>query len=183
MIEITLSKRYARALLELAEDKGLVSEYFASIKALDLLLKENPNLKMALENPFFDLTQRLNVVVTIAQKLNFDQTLTNFVKYLTKKVRMSLFAEITQAFQQLHFKKLGALEARVITSKKMDESFYSQITQILEKKTSKKVNCLVEVNPEVLGGVSVVLDGKVYDGTVLSDLNRLESRLKNLATL
>ena len=183
MIEATLSKRYARALLELAEKRDQVAVYYESLTSLNETLNSNVQLKGALENPFFDIGQRLKVVAAVASKMGFDEILSNFVKYLTKKGRMSLFSEITFAFQQLHFRKIGALEARITTAKKMDESFYKQITQILEKKTSKKVSYVADVKPEVLGGVSVVLDGRVYDGTITSDLNRLESRLKNLATL
>ncbi|EKD41843.1 MAG: H+-transporting two-sector ATPase, delta (OSCP) subunit [uncultured bacterium] len=181
MIESTLSKRYARALLELAQKESTEKLYLESLQNLSELVNSHPHLRIALENPFFDLASRLRVVEALSVKMGFDRIFINFLKILTKNGRMNFLKDIVVAYQNLYFQKEGMLEAVVTTAKEMPTSFYDQIKTILGKKTGKKIMCQPNINVSVLGGVSITLDGKMYDGTILSDLNRLGYRLKNVS--
>lgn len=183
MIESTLSKRYARALLELAQKESTEQFYLESLQNLSLLMSEEHYLRSALENPFFDLASRLRVVEAVSVKMGFDRIFINFLKIVTKNGRMNFLKDILVAYQDLYFQKEGMLEAVITTAREMPSSFYDQLKIILGKKTGKKIMCQANINAAVLGGVSITVDGKMYDGTILSDLNRLGQSLKNVSAI
>ena len=48
----------------------------------------------------------------------------------------------------------------------------------LEKKTGKKVQLAVELDPALLGGIKAEIAGRVFDGSVRTQLKRIEDTLQ-----
>jgi F-type H+-transporting ATPase subunit delta len=55
----------------------------------------------------------------------------------------------------------------------MDESQVKPLTAVLERKYGRKVNAQVEVDPELIGGVRIVVGDKVIDATVRGRLDAM----------
>jgi F-type H+-transporting ATPase subunit delta len=62
----------------------------------------------------------------------------------------------------------------------LNDDEVSRIVQKLERLSGKKVRHRVQVDPEILGGVFVIIGGEIIDQSVRHDLSRLRDSLSAL---
>ncbi|MGZ9104185.1 MAG: ATP synthase F1 subunit delta, partial [Rhodoplanes sp.] len=67
----------------------------------------------------------------------------------------------------------GVVEARIISALPMDVAQVKPLLEALERKYGRKVNAQVEVDPELIGGVRIVVGDKVIDATVRGRLDAM----------
>lgn len=72
----------------------------------------------------------------------------------------------------------GKTEAEVVSAKELTPRQIESIRGILEKKTGLNVEIKVNVDPDLIGGFYVIIDGRMFDGTVRNDLKSMKDRLK-----
>ncbi len=183
MNETTLGQRYAKALFEIASEENMASQVEDYLFGFKEACKTDAFLMEVVTNRFFDLSARLRVVEQVAQKLGCNQTTINFFRLLVRKGRMVLLDFIVLSYHELLLSSQKKLEATVTSAKPLPDGIYKQIEEILSQKTGQKVVALRVVKADVLGGLSISVGGLFYDGTVLSELQHFETRLKNLAAL
>jgi len=70
------------------------------------------------------------------------------------------------------------VEARIISALPIAEEQVRPLLEALERKYGRKVNAQVEIEPELIGGVRIIVGDKVIDATVRG---RLESMAVALA--
>ena len=166
MIEASIARRYARALIELAREEGKIEAYALLLQNFQALCRENALLLDTLTNRFFDLAARLRIVDRLAQKLDLALSVKNFIKLLIKKGRIGLFGDIVLEYQREVYLFQNKVVATIVSARDLPDSITREIQSILAKKTGKDVVVEKEVKPNVLGGVCVRMGGEVYDGTV-----------------
>jgi len=69
LIDLTVSRRYARALMMLGQDDGKYKEYGDELKTFTQLLEREPELKDALLNPVHSMEERKKLLLHIADLL------------------------------------------------------------------------------------------------------------------
>lgn len=72
----------------------------------------------------------------------------------------------------------GNVFAKVISAKPLTEEQVETITGILSRKVNMKVHLTIDIDPDVIGGFIVLLEGRVFDGTIKSALNKMKIQLK-----
>lgn len=82
-----------------------------------------------------------------------------------------------------HFKKealkhLNRREAELTSAIPLSDEKVQQVLQILEEKIGSKIDLKTTVNPDLIGGFSVLMDDYIFDATVRSRLNELEKNIK-----
>ena len=177
MIEASIARRYARALIELAREEGKIEAYALLLQNFQALCRENALLLDTLTNRFFDLAARLRIVDRLAQKLDLALSVKNFIKLLIKKGRIGLFGDIVLEYQREVYLFQNKVVATIVSARDLPDSITREIQSILAKKTGKDVVVEKEVKPNVLGGVCVRMGGEVYDGTVKAALDCLTEKM------
>lgn len=177
MIEASIARRYARALIELAREEKSLEACDAQLQEFQALAGENPLLLDTLTNRFFDLSSRIRIVDRLEKKLNLSPSVGNFIKLLIKKGRIGCFKEIVSAYRREVYLLQNKGVATVVSAKGLSPAVYDEIGRILSRKTGKEVVVEREVKPEVLGGVCVRMGGEVYDGTVKAALDSLTEKM------
>jgi F-type H+-transporting ATPase subunit delta len=77
------------------------------------------------------------------------------------------------AYQGLVDRSLGRVRAVVRAASPLDDASVEQIRSMLEQISKKKVLVSVAVDPTLLAGVSVEIEGRVYDGSARTQLVHL----------
>jgi F-type H+-transporting ATPase subunit delta len=95
-----VSDSYAKALVELAEEKGKLEPVHADVDAVASLLKENSKLRELLYNPVVEGGKKKAVLAKIGAEAGFQQYTSNFLNILVEKDRLNLLAEICDAFEE-----------------------------------------------------------------------------------
>ena len=74
---------------------------------------------------------------------------------------------------------LGVKEGIAYSAFPLSAEEKAALEEAFSRKLGAKVELMVVMDPHLIGGVKVALEGKVYDGTVKNRLSELRARLKN----
>jgi F-type H+-transporting ATPase subunit delta len=173
-----ISKRYAKALVELAVEKDLLDSYAGELGQMDQLLKRESALRLLLESPTLALDKKTAIMADVAKAMQLSDGIKNFVCLLTLKDRIQYMAQIYTEYIKLADEISGVVRARVESATKLTKAQIDKIKEGLEKQTGKSVNLDTKVNSALLGGLKTEVGGKVFDGSIKTQLQRIEDTLK-----
>jgi F-type H+-transporting ATPase subunit delta len=177
MIEGSLSRRYAKALFQLAleakreEEIGQEIERFSSV----YLATE---LRQVLTNPAFSAENRKNVLVQVARSLKLSPLVANSVAFLLERDRLPYLPSIISRYRRLLDEKNGRVEAKVVVAGPVEENDIKRVRAVLEKVSGKQVVLSQQSDPSLVGGLVIHLEGKVYDGSVRTQLEKMKERIE-----
>ena len=97
----------------------------------------------------------------------------NLIKVLVEYGRMSILPAITAAFEELKAEDEGVLEAQIIAAAKPSAAEIKDLVVRLETKFGKKVEATVSVDPEIIGGIKIIVGDTVIDASVKGQLQNL----------
>ncbi|MEA3464405.1 MAG: ATP synthase F1 subunit delta [Thermodesulfobacteriota bacterium] len=173
-----ISKRYAQALVELATEQKLVDQYGTELASISELLVRENELRMLMESPTIGVDKKSAIMVDIATKLELSDGMKNFVGLLTVKDRLRYVGQINANYISLADEISGVVRACVTSAVKMTKVQVNGIKEGLEKQTGKKVDLKTKASSALLGGLKVEVGGKVFDGSIKTQLQRIEDTLK-----
>jgi len=105
------------------------------------------------------------------EKLN--ENAQNLIKVLVEYGRLSILPEITSAFEELKAQDEGVLDAQIIAAAKISDKEVKDLVGRLETKFGKKITASVTVDPEIIGGIKIVVGDTVIDASVKGQLQNL----------
>ena len=171
-----LRERYANALLELSEESGTLEEDLEqAVLVRDTL--ESAEVQAFLVHPHVpDSAKHRLFHSAFSDKLS--KHLMGFLYLMVRKNRESLIVPALTEYIDRANRHLGKIEAKVVSAKPLTEKQIESIRIILSKKTHMHVEVKATVDPDVIGGFYILVDGRIFDRTVRSDLNIIRERLK-----
>jgi hypothetical protein len=95
-----VSDSYAKALVELSEEKGRLEQVHADVDAVASLIKENSKLTDLLYNPVVEGDKKKAVLAKISKEAGFQTYTSNFLNVLVQKDRLNLLPEIVESFEE-----------------------------------------------------------------------------------
>ena len=170
------ARRYAKALLSLAQETGEEETIGTELNQIAIVLAE-PSIAKVLALPTLPLTARRNIVEQLITAAAPKAVVGNFLRVLAENDRLSVFADIENGYQTLLEKLLGRVRATVKSASELSEDELKSIVDVFSQKTQKTVIPTVEIDPELLGGVSVEVEGRVYDASLKTQLRRISESL------
>ena len=97
----------------------------------------------------------------------------NLIKVLIEYGRLSVLPAITAAFEELKAQDEGTLDAQIIAATKLSATETKDLVKRLEEKFGKKVEATVSVDPEIIGGIKIIVGDTVIDASVKNQLQNL----------
>lgn len=176
-----IAHRYARALLDI----GLERRNFEQLgRELDRVagLFEADDLRQLFRNPKFGADARKSVLTELLRRVMVSPICRNFLLLLVDRNRIGWLPEIAAAYHGLADEHAGRLRARVTVAKRLSEPESARLRTVLQKVTGLQVLVEQEEDPEIIGGVIARIGGKVYDGSVRTQLDTLRGQLKRAGT-
>jgi len=181
-MNISVSRRYARALFEVATEdgaEGVVDEVLARVQGLALTLEQSPELRLLIEDPQYSRTTIGSVMDRILEQQGASiSAVRNMVKLLIQRRRLSALGEISRIYGLLADARAGRVRGRVTTAAELPPETLERLEASLERLTQREVVLDSKVDPSLLGGVSTQLGSTVYDGSLRNQLETLRRSLK-----
>lgn len=172
-----LSKRYARALVEQGAEQKLVEQYGAELSRVSATVTGNEMLRLLLESPTLPQVKKAAVIGDIAKALDLSAGMRNFIGLLLEKDRLKYLIQIEADYRRFADELSGVLRAQVTSAAELAPAQLAAIRQGLEQKTGKRVELTVTIDPNLLGGLKTEFGGKLYDGSIRTQLKRIEETL------
>lgn len=172
------ARRYARALLEVAQDKGGADGLRDALRQAVDLLAQHHDLSTALTHPALAAERKQAIAREVFRQQGADDTLLRLLDLLIARGRVELLPAIEQAYAAAWNEKRGVLMAQAVTAEALAPPQQERLSAALAVASGQKVELTAEVDPAVLGGVRVVMGGRIYDGTVRARLTSLRRHLE-----
>ena len=180
MIEGSLARRYTRALFQLAREAGReeaigreVDDFFAAYIGSDL----GSDLHTVLTNPVFDVASRKRVLIQVGNTQQLSVLTIHFLSLLLERDRLRHLPGIVSCYRRLLNEAKGRVEAKVVSAAALDSTLTERVREQLRGLSGKDVVLKQEVDPSLLGGMTVELAGKVYDGSIRTQLEKMKQRI------
>ncbi|HLD78116.1 MAG TPA: ATP synthase F1 subunit delta [archaeon] len=171
-----VAARYTQALYAAAEGQQ-VHEILACLELVARLMREQPALGQFLRHPDIEPEDKV-AVLDRALDGQWPGLLRAFMQMVVSMGRAEDLEPMAEAFRSLVDDAEGQLRVRVRSVHPLSEASLTRLRTRLERLEGKHVVVTAEQAPELLGGVQVVLDHRVIDGSVRRQLVELRQRLK-----
>ena len=101
----------------------------------------------------------------------------NFLRTVIDNGRLAALPEIAQQFRELKNAQLGAFDAIVYSAFEMDSAALADLSGVLEKRFARKLNLQLQLQPDLIGGVRVVVGDQVLDTSIKARLQQMKAAL------
>jgi len=176
MIEGSLARRYTKALFQLAREAGQeeavgreVDEFFTAYEGSDL--------RTVLTNPAFDVATRKRVLIQVANHQQLSVLTIHFLSLLLERDRLKHLPGIASYYRRLLNEAKGQVDAKVVSASALAPALFDRVREQLRGLSGKEVVLQQEVDASLLGGMTVELAGKVYDGSIRTQLEKMKQRV------
>lgn len=176
MIREPVARRYAQALFEAAQARGLLELVAAELAGIRVLLDEQPQFRRLLTIPKIEAAaKRLFIEETFGGRVH--PLVIELFFLLMEKKRMGALGEIIEGYQELLEAHQGVVRAEVTTAVPVPADLEERLVTKLEDWTGKKIKLERRIDPFVLGGMRVRMGDYVVDGSIRRALEEMRARL------
>ena len=176
MIEKTLAKRYAAALLGAAEKEGAVELVGESLLALKEAYLRDASLRAALFQPRIPREARKRFLCRPFEG-RAPRPFLEFLELLVRKGRVEILPEVADVFRRLADEHRGVVRVQVRSYLPLGDDQRRRLHDKLAKITGREVEIEEAADRSLRGGVSVRIGDTVLDGTVARRLKALSEKL------
>lgn len=178
MSATALTKRYAKALLEIGVEKNAVDQLGEEIAGVAGIFAENDLLRQLMESPTLVQEKKAGMMSDLLAKASISPEGTNFLGLLLAKGRIKYLGQIAAEYRAFADERSGKIRAQVTTAAPLDEQQATKIKTDLEKLTGKSIMLDTAVDAALLGGIKAEFAGKVFDGSLKTQLNKISNTLQ-----
>lgn len=171
-----LSREYGEGLYLLCAEEGLAAEVFEQLTALRALFRENPDFSRLVSNHSLGKQERVTILDK-ALRSQVHHYVLNFLKILCERGIFGEFGGCVDAYTACYNRDHKVVEAVATTSVPLSDAQRSQLMEKLRSLTGKQVQLTEKVDPAVMGGVLLEMEGKRYDNTLKHRLSQMRQVL------
>ena len=172
MITGSVARRYAKALSLIADEKNLWSEIMEDLKAV-VPYWNSKEFKEFIHEPSLTRKQRADVIVAFAQKAGLCKIVQNFLEVLALKGRLEFLPDIVRELEKNWEERQGKIKVIVKTPKKLSERLRENLEKAVKNRTGKNPVILEVIDERLIGGITVEIEGRVYNGSVKEMIKKL----------
>jgi F-type H+-transporting ATPase subunit delta len=169
----TIARPYAEALFKAtSSDLNGAAVWVEALQAI----ASNSQLQQFADNPNVTNAQVFDVISGVV-KVAMPAMAQNFLRTVIDNRRLSALPEIAEQFRVLKNAQSGSSDAVVYSAFAIDSAALADLAATLEKRFARKLNVSVQLQPELIGGIRVVVGDEVLDTSVKARLEQMKMAL------
>ena len=166
-------KEYAEALFCLAQEENKLKEISASLDTVSQILNDNPEYIDFVTSPNIKKDERIQAIEN-AFSDNIDEYVVSFLCLLCEKGRFENVHACIADFKAFCDMDSRISVAQVTSAVELDEKEKSALKSKLEAVCGNSVIIECSIDPSIVGGLIVNIDGKIIDGSIKNKLHELK---------
>lgn len=171
----TVARPYAIAAFDFAVEKSAIGEWQAMLVfAAEVSKNDAMHHYMSGAVAASHATDVFNKVC--GKQLNENGQ--NLIKILAENNRLAILPEILTMFNQLKIEREKQINVDVLSAAKLSDAQLTKLSAALEKRFDRKIQLNCSVDPSLIAGMIIKAGDTVIDGSVNSQLNRLNDALQ-----
>jgi F-type H+-transporting ATPase subunit delta len=174
-----LAGRYAKSLLDLANERNELELIYNDMLFLQSLCNQSREVVMLLRSPVITPDKKLLVLDALTTGRIHDSTKA-FIRLLVTKAREESLPEIITAFIAQYKKQKDIHVIKLTTAMPASEELKKQIVERVKSQTNmKNIELKTEVQEDIIGGFLLEIGDTLVDASISYDLNKIRSQFLN----
>lgn len=175
MIIAPVAYRYARSLMDLAQDKGMIAAVREDMLLVANTCASSRELVVLLKSPVVKSEKKDRVIERIFAG-RIGELTSRFMAILVRRGREDLLHDVAAAFDVLYREAQGIVTAHVSSAAPLSDGTRAQVVALArEQHPGKTIELKERVDVDLIGGITIRIGDEQYDGSVsrrLADLRR-----------
>lgn len=168
-------KRYAKAIIELAQEEKVVDKVLANFNTINSTISNHKDLKHLLSSPLIEVGKKESILLEVFSAT--ESLVQKLIKTLADNNRIELLQHVSQEYIELYNAIHHIQSATVITAVEMTKDIEDKIQNKIQEITGYTANLTNQVDESILGGFILRLKDLQYDASVSGSLNRFKRQL------
>ncbi|GAB2721526.1 F0F1 ATP synthase subunit delta [Paenibacillus thermoaerophilus] len=175
--DIAVAKRYARALFEIAREKGIVEQVGEDLQGIAATIKADKDFAALLAHPSVSTAAKKEILAKAFEGRVTDVVF-NTIQLLADRRREELLPTLAFDYMQIADEASGSARATIRTPRTLSDEEVAKIAEQFGKLAGKTIRAVQELDPSLIGGIQVRIGDRLYDGSVSGKLARLQKALQ-----
>lgn len=184
---------YASALYELSSENTLltedilqsnntsniskIKEYYDSLLMIKKVVKSYPKYLLLLSDYNISANKRISMAEEAFESTVSSEVM-NFIKLLIKNGSINILPVCIDEYEKLYKDAISLSKASVVSAVELTDEEKIKLEERLKKITGNEVEISYKIEPEIIGGLIINIDDKVYDGSIRYHLDKLKEVTK-----
>lgn len=173
-----IAKRWAKALIDLADEDGGISkeEILAELKDINNNISSSKELADMLVNPVVSQEEKQAVLVRLFQS-RLMPIVFKFLTVVNSKNRLGYLEPIAQEFQKELENSKNIIRVSVTSAIELDDGKKNYIRSKLEEKLKKEVLTTWVIDSNIIGGLIFNINETIVDNSIRHRLNNIGKQI------
>ena len=176
MAELAVDLTYGTALVEAAREVGKENQILEEAQAVVQLIEDEPDLHQFINYPGVSADEKKEVLKNIFEGRICNELL-NFLYILVDKRRTMNFGRIVKVYKSLIEREEGVSYGTVYSVVKLSDERMAELEEQTSKLLQMKVKLDNEIDPNLLAGFKILVEGKIIDASYRKKVDELASQM------
>jgi F-type H+-transporting ATPase subunit delta len=173
MIDVTVARRYAKALYELAKEEKSVDDVMQAMANVRHALATEPRLWPLLKNPMVTPQDKAKLLSAVTS----NKLVLKFVELVADRKRMDILEPVHDLLQDMSDEEKGVKRALVKSATPLSDEQKRSVEESIARSAGGSVVGTFQTDPALLGGVWIQMGDKVLDASVRGRLETFRTAL------
>ena len=176
MAELAVDLTYGTALVEAAREVGKENQILEEAQAVVQLIEDEPDLHQFINYPGVSADEKKEVLKNIFEGRICEELL-NFLYILVDKRRTMNFGRIVKVYKSLIEREEGVSYGTVYSVVKLSDERMAELEEQTSKLLQMNVKLENELDPSLLAGFKILVEGKIIDASYRKKFDELASQM------
>jgi F-type H+-transporting ATPase subunit delta len=173
MSELTVATRYAKSLIDLAQEQNIVEDIKNDMDLFHHTLRVNPELKAVLANPIVSHSKKIKILDDVfGTRVNKLSIL--FFKLMINKSRGEVLYTTAEVYVDMYDIKKHIVRAKVVSATALSAANKAKMIADIQAATGGTIKLDAKVDPSLIGGFVLTIGDRQVDTSIANDLRKLK---------
>ncbi len=173
---IQVASRYAKSLLNLAQDKNLVEEFKSDFETYMDVFHQNYDFNLLMHSPIVKKSKKIAIVNLIfGDKIS--EPMLAFFTLIIKKGRENGLDEISTEFLRQYDLFKNIQKATVVSASPLSDEARANIQRLVANKTNKSVQLSERIDENLIGGFILTINDLQIDNSIQAQLRKIKTSI------
>jgi F-type H+-transporting ATPase subunit delta len=174
-----LAIRYAKSLLDLAQEQNKLELVYGDMKLLDNICKTNREFANVLKSPIIKEDKKNRIIESVTEG-RINSLTASFIKLLGSKSREANLPEIISSFIEQYNVAKGIHRVKLTTAIEVSDEIKNDfISKIKASEGVEHIELETLVDEDLVGGFVLEMEGYLADASIRRDLNDVQKQFMN----